>query len=120
MMTPTYEYNARVVRVIDGDTVVLKIDLGFKFEAELVCRVYGVNTPEIAGITRDAGLAAKAANENMLLREAGGVVFTRTYKSGKDKYGRYLADIFYVDAQGVTLKLSEQLIAGGFGKAYLV
>jgi len=117
-MTPVYEYNAKVVRVVDGDTVVLKIDLGFKFEVELVCRVHGVNTPEIAGTTKEAGLASKAATEDMLVRESGGNVFAKTYKSGKDKYGRYLAEVFYTNIQGVVMNLSEQLLARGLGKPY--
>ena len=117
-MTPSFEYAAKLVRVVDGDTVVLEIDLGFKLKAEMVCRVYGVNTPELIGVDKAAALLAKAAAENMLMQEAVGGLFTRTHKPGKDKYGRYLAEIFYVNAVGETLSLGEQLISRGFGVAY--
>ena len=57
-----YEYNAEVLRVVDGDTVDVLIDVGFStFKKERV-RLYGINTPECR--TRDLeekkkGLAAK-------------------------------------------------------------
>jgi len=42
-----YTYRARVVRVIDGDTVVLDIDLGFDIHHVKSCRLYGINAYEL-------------------------------------------------------------------------
>lgn len=45
-----YSYNANVIRVIDGDTVDLDIDLGFKTYLHSVrCRLIGIDTPESRG-----------------------------------------------------------------------
>jgi len=65
-----YEYKARVVRVIDGDTVDVDVDLGFGIwmNNERV-RIMGIDTPESR--TRDKiekvfGLAAKERLKNLL------------------------------------------------------
>lgn len=41
-----YEYNATLVRVVDGDTVILDVDLGFHMRGTLTFRLVGINTPE--------------------------------------------------------------------------
>ena len=41
-----YEYNAIVERVVDGDTVDLRIDLGFSVWISERCRLIGIDTPE--------------------------------------------------------------------------
>ena len=57
-----YQYKAKLIRVVDGDTVDAMIDCGFStFKKERI-RLYGINTPEVR--TRDKkekekGLAAK-------------------------------------------------------------
>ena len=55
-------YNAKVVRVVDGDTIDLLVDLGFSIHHKVRVRLYGINTPESR--TRDLeekalGLKAK-------------------------------------------------------------
>ena len=58
-----YQYKAKLIRVVDGDTVDAMIDCGFStFKKERI-RLYGINTPETR--TRDKkekekGFAAKA------------------------------------------------------------
>jgi len=58
-----YEYNCKIVRVVDGDTVDVDIDLGFDtWRCGERIRLYGIDTPECR--TRDAeekaaGLLAK-------------------------------------------------------------
>ena len=57
-----YEYNAKVDRVVDGDTIDCTIDLGFSTWKKIRVRMEGINTPESR--TRDKeekkrGLAAK-------------------------------------------------------------
>ena len=41
-----YEYNAKVKRIIDGDTVDAYVDLGFKTHLEIRIRLKGIDTPE--------------------------------------------------------------------------
>jgi micrococcal nuclease len=109
-----YEYDASLVRVVDGDTVVLKIDLGFKVETEQSCRLYGIDTPELIGETRAAGLAAKVFVE-MSLAAATGKLRVKTHKPIRDKYGRYLVELLY-PVGDTDINLNEQLVTFGYAK----
>jgi micrococcal nuclease len=95
-----YEYRVKIVRIIDGDTVDVDIDLGFGIwiHKERV-RIMGIDTPESR--TRDLveklfGLAAKKRLEELL----GEYSILRTIKPGKndDKFGRILGD--FIDDAG--------------------
>jgi micrococcal nuclease len=118
MSNPSYEYSASLVRVIDGDTVVLNFDLGFKTHVEQTCRLLGINTPELIGEQHEAGKAAKQAVVDALTTAVGNLI-VRTHKpEKKDKYGRYLAEILYTDTLGTVVSLNEWLIAQGFAVPY--
>ena len=101
-----YEYRVKIVRVVDGDTVDVDIDLGFGIwiHKERV-RIMGIDTPESR--TRDAveklfGLAAKKRLEELLGEHS----ILRTMKPGKndDKFGRILGD-FIDDAGRLVTKI---------------
>ena len=47
MKPEPFNYQAALVRVIDGDTAIMRVDLGFHVTAEVSVRLLGVNTPEI-------------------------------------------------------------------------
>ena len=90
-----YEYQCRILRVIDGDTVDIDIDLGFGvwMHRERV-RLYGIDTPESR--TRDLeekkfGLLAKAYVRDHL--PVGSIQTLITIKDGKGKFGRILGKI---------------------------
>ena len=59
-MTHRWLWRARVVRVIDGDTLDLEIDCGFHTVRTERVRLLGVNAPEMKGETRAAGELARA------------------------------------------------------------
>lgn len=82
-----FTYNAIVERVIDGDTVDVHVDLGFDIWHSVRLRLSDIDTPET---WTDEGKAAKTFVKDAL--EGQDVVIT-THKT--DKYGRYLAEIFY-------------------------
>ena len=86
-----YEYRARLVKVVDGDTVDLSVDLGFYMEGRLRFRLAEIDTPEIRGEERPEGLKAKAYVEEVLGKAED--IMIRTEKAGK--YGRWIADIYY-------------------------
>lgn len=111
-----YEYKATIVRVTDGDTIVILADLGFHITQEMPLRLFGINTPEIRGPSRTAGLAAKAFVESVL--PVGATVRVKTYKDSKEKYGRYLADIYYGDGALLTC-LNQELVEKGLALPYL-
>lgn len=88
-----YEYNCTIVRVVDGDTVYVDIDLGFDTwrRGERI-RLYGVDTPECrsrSATEKKAGLLAKGFVMQML-HEGGTYRLTTKEKS---KYGEYLGTI---------------------------
>jgi micrococcal nuclease len=42
-----YEYNAKVIRVVDGDTVELRVDMGFRCSMTISARLLGIDAPEM-------------------------------------------------------------------------
>ena len=111
-----YEYKCKLVKVVDGDTVDVDIDLGFDvWLRKQRIRLYGVNAPESR--TRDLeekkkGLEAKAYTLEMLSRNDGKF----TVKShGVGKYGRLLGEIFI---EGEEKSLNELLIENGHAYEY--
>ena len=95
-----FEYPVKVLRVVDGDTVDVDIDLGFGvWMRKQRIRMLGIDTPESR--TRDKeekvyGLAAKAFLKEALKQ---GPVTLRTVKDGKGKFGRILGDFDVYDAE---------------------
>jgi micrococcal nuclease len=97
-----YEYKCNVVKIIDGDTVDVDIDLGFGvWLTDERVRIMGIDTPESR--TRDKvekkfGLAAKARLKDLLGKSA--VLKTQVNKDGEDmkgKFGRILGDFTVYD-----------------------
>lgn len=89
-----WEFPARLVRVIDGDTLVVEADLGFHTRLELTVRLLGVNAPELRGRERAAGRAAREYAAQWLAERAGAawpLVLRPTAGRPVDRYGRYLA-----------------------------
>jgi len=98
-MEVSYVYRVLdVTKVIDGDTVDLLVDLGFRVCVNQRFRLLGVNTPEIYRPVSEqeklAGLKCKTYLEECLLVHRSTLV-VKSYKT--DVYGRYLGEIFYKD-----------------------
>jgi micrococcal nuclease len=106
----TYHYRVLSIdRVIDGDTVVAIVDLGFSISMKINFRLTGINTPEVVGATQAAGLAAKAHLEKLLERPTWDV----EVQSSKDKYGRYLGRFIVAGVD-----VNARMIADGHAVAY--
>lgn len=84
-------WNATVIRWIDGDSLVLSVDRGFRSTQIEVIRLVGINTPELVGYESARAHQAKVLCEQ--ISPNGSNVIIRTYKN-KDKYGRWLAEIW--------------------------
>jgi endonuclease YncB( thermonuclease family) len=139
LMTPIpsaddpYIYRAQVVRVIDGDTVRLKLsrlfkaywDFGFYIidevstvrSVETNCRLLGINTPEITGVPLDEKARGVAATQELVRLLSLGELVARTSKP--DKYGRWLVELWVRDPAGAVICVNESLIENGFAKAYV-
>jgi len=88
-----YEYKCKILRVVDGDTVDIDIDLGFGIwvHKERV-RMMGIDTPESR--TRDLvekqfGLASKVRLKELLPVGSIQILKTEIDKSGEDKKGKF-------------------------------
>ena len=119
-----YEYRATIIKIVDGDTVDVDIDLGFNvvLRDERV-RIAGIDTPESR--TRDLeekkfGLAAKARVKQLLGKTC--VLKTQINKSGEDmkgKFGRILGDFNVYDSDTDSWKLlTSILISEGHAVPY--
>lgn len=115
-MEHQYEYKARLVRVVDGDTLILEFDLGFKIHVQHTVRLLGINTPEIIGEQHVAGKLAKQAVIDALSHSVGDLTVKTHKPAKKDMYGRYIAEVFYVDTLGSTVSLNEWLVAQGLAE----
>jgi len=91
-----YDYRAEIVRVIDGDTVVADIDLGFNtWRKDEHLRLRGIDAPEIRGEERPEGLIAAEALRGRL---AGRDLIICTIKDRTGSFGRFLVDIYDGDS----------------------
>ena len=103
-----YEYSCKVVKIVDGDTIDVDIDLGFGvWLKKQRIRLFGIDTPESR--TRDLeekkyGLAAKEYLTKWLT--SGGVKI-RTQKDAKGKFGRILGEMYCYDTN-VNEKMIEE------------
>jgi micrococcal nuclease len=84
-----YEYSARLIRVVDGDTVDLDVDLGFDIRISERIRLAGVNCPEHGTLSGDNATAYTA----QWLAQNGPDFVLRTIKDKKEKFGRLLGTI---------------------------
>ena len=112
-----FEYNAVVVKVVDGDTVDVDIDLGFSvWLKKQRVRLYGLDTPESR--TRDKeekkyGLLAKAK----VLEHCpiGSKIKVKTQKGkSKGKYGRILGELI----SDKSVNVNKFLIDNNYGVDY--
>lgn len=105
-----YNYKAEVVKVIDGDTVKLKIDLGFNMFKVENFRLSGINAPEPRGEERPLGLASKEHLTKILL--TCGDIYINSSKHGKY---RWLAEI-YTMKDGKSI--NEKMVLEGYAERY--
>lgn len=109
-----YTYAADIVRVVDGDTVIANIDLGFEIWLHNEpLRLLGIDTPERG----EEGY--HEATDALSERISGKEVFICTAKAKRSdkeqtgKYGRYLATV-YVDGENV----NSWMLDMGFAEVY--
>ena len=113
-----YQYKAKLIKVVDGDTVDALIDCGFStFKKERI-RLHGINAPESR--TRDKkekklGLAAKARLKE-LIKEGKNEFIVETSIDKKGKYGRLLGELF--NPSGAGTSYNKTLVKEGHATEY--
>lgn len=105
-----WTFGARLVRVIDGDTVILEVDTGFATRREERIRLLGIDAPEVVGADKAKGMAAKIALQDRLF---GRQLLVVTEMEKVDGFRRYLGAIW---ADGVNV--NEWLIEEGHATAW--
>lgn len=105
-----YTYAAKLERIIDGDTAVLRIDLGFDVTTKQHVRFKGYNAPEMKKTHATEGIRAKAELEMLL---AGKQLVITTTQDFQQTFARYLADVYVIHQTGIE-SVSEHMIHAGF------
>jgi micrococcal nuclease len=108
-----YEYNAKLDRVVDGDTVDAMIDLGFDTWVHKRIRLLGIDAPETRTRDLDEKVQGLATKERLtgILEAAEGMFVLHSH--GVGKYGRCLGTIM-VGEQNI----NELLLAEGLAEVY--
>lgn len=112
---PSYTYEADVVRVIDGDTVDVRLDVGFDTHIFKRIRFLGIDTWEIRGEEYDKGVIAK--DRLIELIEQADNVYVQTILDGEGKYGRVLGWL-WLDTNGGIISANQILLEEGHGQEY--
>lgn len=113
--TSTVQTNATVIRVVDGDTIIVRLD-GEAGESNI--RFLGINTPETVDPRRPVQCFGKEASKKMkeLLPEGSRVRLEEDPQADeRDKYGRLLRMVFLPDGTNLNLLM----VRDGYAHAYL-
>jgi len=116
MTRDQYIRRARIVRLIDGDTCVIDVDMGMAITVRATVRLYGINTPEVRGPEKVAGHAATQHLADLLVQfrhEGEWDIVVKTYKDRRGKFGRYLASLIGADQDGNPVDLNMKMVADG-------
>jgi len=108
-----YEYNAICTRVVDGDTLDARVDLGFNVWIECRIRLHGIDAPETRTKNleeKQAGLKTKQALV-AIMEDCDNKFILKSH--GVGKYGRCLGVVF-IDGENI----NNRLINEGLAKKY--
>lgn len=127
MINPNFVYTCKCISVYDGDTATFDIDLGFNFKhLNQHFRFYGINAPEIKSRSKKGKLAALKARDYVSAAILGRDVSVQFFKNPstdtakQEKYGRYLAVIYYKNSAGAQVKLNDELVTLGLAVPYMI
>jgi endonuclease YncB( thermonuclease family) len=110
---PAYHYTAEVRRIIDGDSIEVLLSMGDRTYRVRRIRILGFNSPELfSGDDREAGELARDALRDLL--PIGSRVYIET-KLDRTSFDRLLGIVYVEGSDGNLYKVSEAMIAGGFG-----
>jgi micrococcal nuclease len=104
-----YQYKAEVTKVIDGDTFISRVELGFDVMKNVTIRLAKINAPEIKG---PDSIAARKAKDYLTKKLLGKTIYFNS--KAYDKYHRSIA-IVYLSATD-TATINNDLVRKGFAK----
>ena len=102
-----YRYNAKLIRVVDGDTVEANIDLGFNIHIEQKIKLFGINS-------KNSGPASKAKMQELLERFfVVDVIFSK-----KSKAGRVLGIVYNKSTDDNLININDEMVKQGFAEKF--
>ena len=115
-MKTKFYYGCELLRVIDGDTIDVRADLGFDVSLRLRLRFAGINTPESRTRNLEERALGKAATARLveILESADSLEFE---SFGKGKFGRVLATPYAVIGDERT-DVCQMLVREGHARLY--
>lgn len=110
-----YHYLAKLINVVDGDTIDLDVDLGFHIIVRDRFRLFGINTPERGkpGYKEAASFIKDWFSNQVIPNTA----YIQSEKPLQDKYGRYLVRI-YSTSDFIAPTLNDLLVQNNFAVVY--
>lgn len=110
MINHDYVYKARIINVVDGDTLDMQVDLGFYTYIKHRFRLARIDTPELN--STDAEQRTKAKEAKAYVEQFNGQdVLIKSFK--KDKYGRFLAEVYLLFEDVFLECLNDKLVTAG-------
>lgn len=114
MKSNLFHYKALITNVYDGDTCTADIDLGFGIwiRGEKL-RLHRINAPEIVGASKSKGRESQKFLASLIEKKE---VTLETIKDKKEKYARFLAEIWILDKGGKRLNVNDLMVEQGFAE----
>lgn len=114
-----YQYRIeKVIRVLDGDTLEVLIDLGFHIYIRKTLRLVEINAPEIRTFSEEIkryAVRAKEKLEEYVNSGEGNITVSTLKPNSDDKYGRVLGTLY---KEGQNLTASEYMLANSYAWYY--
>ncbi len=88
--TPSYTYAATIDRIVDGDTLIVLVEVGFGIIMHDKLRLRGIDCPELG---TPEGEKAKRYVTSLL--PVGSAIVLKSHKTRTDTHGRFVADVFF-------------------------
>jgi micrococcal nuclease len=114
-----YEYRVKqVIKVVDGDTIDVDIDLGFSISYTQRVRLAGIDTPESRTLDKAEKALGLESKKHLaeLLKFAKQIVIRTEKPDSTEKYGRILGWLFI---DGATESVNASLVASGYAWDYM-
>ena len=114
-----YEYRVKqVIKVVDGDTIDVDIDLGFDISYTQRVRLAGIDSPESRTLDKAEKALGLESKKHLaeLLKSAKQIVIRTEKPDSTEKYGRILGWLFI---DGATESVNASLVASGYAWDYL-
>jgi len=112
-----YTYKAKLIRVIEGDTIDADIDLGFDIYIRQRIKLFGIATPDPKSKDiniREQGLIVKSKLIELLPKD----FIVETLHNRRGKYGRTMGIVYIKDEKNKLTNINHTLIDLGLAEDY--